>query len=53
MEAIIKEAEIVLTKEDIESPKPIQIVLTVKDEEGESVSYTITYPKVQNSVDEG
>jgi hypothetical protein len=45
METIVKEVKVVLTKEEIESPNPIQIILTVKDEEGESVSYTITYPK--------
>ena len=45
MNTILKEVEVILTKEEIESPNPIQIVLTISDEEGESVSYTITYPK--------
>ena len=45
MSEIIKSATITLSKEEIESPDPIVIKLNIQDYEGESVTYTITYPK--------
>jgi hypothetical protein len=45
MNEIKKTTTIILSKEEIESPKPIIIELNVQDYEGECVTYTITYPK--------
>lgn len=41
---IVKQAVINITEEEISSPEPIKIELTVKAGE-EEVTYTITYPK--------
>jgi hypothetical protein len=49
---IIKEVEVVLTKEEIDSPRDIQILIHVMSEDlenEESVTYTITYPKKQDN----
>lgn len=51
--AIIKHVELVLTQEEINSPEPIEIQFTVRekdfvktnDDDIESVTYTIKYPK--------
>ena len=48
---ITKEHTITLTKEEIESPEPIQIVLNVTDGE-DTVTYTINYPKGQKREEE-
>jgi hypothetical protein len=45
MAEILKTAKIILSKEEIDSPDPIVIKLTVDNEEGEGVTYTIKYPK--------
>ena len=42
---ITKQVFAVLTQEEIDSPEPIEIKLVVLDEEGESITYTIKYPK--------
>lgn len=43
---ITKAATITLTKEEIESPDPIELQLIVMDEDGEdTITYTVTYPK--------
>jgi len=43
---IKKRVEVVLTQEEVDSPEPIQIILSVKvGNEEEAVDYTITYPK--------
>ena len=43
---IKRTAEIVLTKEEIDSPDPIQLTFIVKEEgSDETIDYTITYPK--------
>lgn len=48
---ITKTATINLSKEDMESPEDVQVVLTVNGPGGEddSVDYTITYPKEKPS----
>jgi len=45
MNKLIKSVTIYLTKEEIESPDPIVLEFNVQDYEGETVTYTITYPK--------
>lgn len=42
---ITKEVTVTLTKEEVDSPEPIEIKLNVTDDSGEVVTYTITYPK--------
>ncbi len=42
---IIKTAVVNLTEKEIESPNPIEIKLTIKGYNGDSITYTITYPK--------
>jgi hypothetical protein len=42
---INKQVFVVLTQEEIDSPEPIEIKLVVLDKEGESITYTIKYPK--------
>ena len=49
MTTIIKEANILLTEEEINSPDPIEIKLHVHSDDDpnneEGITYTITYPK--------
>ena len=41
---IIKGVEVLLTKEEIESPEPISIVIDITDGD-DVITYTIDYPK--------
>lgn len=45
MEPIIKIVEVFLTQEEIDSPAPITIKLIVRDEDDETITYTINFPK--------
>jgi len=45
MNKITKSVTIHLSKDEIESPDPIVLEFNVQDDEGEIVTYTITYPK--------
>lgn len=52
---ITKIVEITLTREEIDSPEPIELVVSVHSEDDiekdSGVSYTITYPKTPKKND--
>ena len=42
----VHEAEVILTRKEVDSPNPIKVILHVKiDGEESSIDYTLEYPK--------